>query len=257
MILALKMLRFTLYTFHQFLNLFEAAQRRESSEYFPLELRLRAVDAYQFLEVIVLRISLNFSLPSCVWIISHLSHTKALSRRRCTLWHWWSDKLFRTISLSISTYFLWFQLLSNQRSLVFFDEGFLIDHWSVFLSHWITVPETSRDGSSRIVDSCHSLLRDEWLLEEWYSWTFPKKPNSSPNLSQDRQVVFHWFSWPWRRRLPYHGMWSAVLGGDVSMSLPYSFWHSLKNEELAPCARGCSQALLFWATGSPVMCFPL
>ena len=48
------MLRFTLYTFHQFLNLFKDAQRRESSEYFPLELCLHAVDAIQFFEVIVL-----------------------------------------------------------------------------------------------------------------------------------------------------------------------------------------------------------
>ena len=51
--LAVEMLRFRC-TFRQFLNLFEDAQRRESWEYFPPELRLHAVDAIQFLEVIVL-----------------------------------------------------------------------------------------------------------------------------------------------------------------------------------------------------------
>ena len=54
------MLRFTLYTFHEFVNLFEDAQRRESWEYFPLELRLHALDAIQFLEVVVLRIPCIF-----------------------------------------------------------------------------------------------------------------------------------------------------------------------------------------------------
>ena len=77
-------------------NLFEDAQRRESWEYFPFELRLHAVDAIQFLRMIVLRIPFDFILPSCAWIISHLSLShKALSRRRCKLKHWSSDKLFR------------------------------------------------------------------------------------------------------------------------------------------------------------------
>ena len=54
------MLRFTLHTFHQILNLFEDAHRGESMEYFPLELRLHAIDAIQFLEVVVLRIPFSF-----------------------------------------------------------------------------------------------------------------------------------------------------------------------------------------------------
>ena len=70
------MLRFTLYTFHNFLNLCEDVQRRQSWEYFPLELRLHAIDAIQFPEVVVLRIPFNFTHPTCVWVTSHLAHTK-------------------------------------------------------------------------------------------------------------------------------------------------------------------------------------
>ena len=39
------------------------------------------------------------------------------------------------------------------------------------------------------------------------------------------------------------------------MSLLYLF--DLSTEELAPCAKSCSLALLFWASGSPVTCFSL
>ena len=62
------MLRFTLYAFHEFLNLFEDASRRESWEDFPLKFRLHAIDAIQFLEVVVLRIPFNFTHPSRVWV---------------------------------------------------------------------------------------------------------------------------------------------------------------------------------------------
>ena len=76
MILPWKMLRFTLYSFHKFLNLFEDAQRRKSWEDFPLELRLHAIETIQFLEVVVLRIPFDFTHPSCVWVTSHLAHAK-------------------------------------------------------------------------------------------------------------------------------------------------------------------------------------
>ena len=62
--------------FHAFLNLFEDAHRRESWEDFPLESRLHAIDAIQFLEIVVLRIPSNFIHPSCVWVTVHLAHTK-------------------------------------------------------------------------------------------------------------------------------------------------------------------------------------
>ena len=80
-----KVLRFTLKTFHEFLNLFDDAYRCESWEDLPLEFRLHAVDAIQFLEIVDLRIPCYFIHPSCVWVISHLAHTK-LSRRRHKLW---------------------------------------------------------------------------------------------------------------------------------------------------------------------------
>ena len=53
--------------------------------------------------------------------------------------------------------FLRIQLFSNQRSLVFFGQRFLTVHKSVFLFHQIIVPESPRYGSSRSVNSCHSL----------------------------------------------------------------------------------------------------
>ena len=59
------------------------------------------------------------------------------------------------------------------------------------------VPLFSKDNSSQILNSCRSLFRDEPLLEEWYSWTFPM-PNAHSNLPQDRLVVFHRSSWPCR-----------------------------------------------------------
>ena len=70
------------------------------------------------------------------------------------------------------------------------DQGFLTVHWSVSVFHKIFDPESPRDGSLGNVISCHSLLRDEPLLEEWYSWTFPH--------SQIHIQIFHriarWFS---------------------------------------------------------------
>ena len=56
--------------------------------------------------------------------------------------------------------------------------------------------------------------------------------------------------WPWRRRLPCSVMCLAKFGGGGPTPLPYSFSLSWSTEELAPCATGFSQALLFWATGS-------
>ena len=61
------MLRFTLSTFHEILNLVEDAQRRESCEYFPLELRLHAIDAIQFLKVVVVRIPLDLPPPAPIF----------------------------------------------------------------------------------------------------------------------------------------------------------------------------------------------
>ena len=59
-------------------------QKKWLLEYFPLELRLHAVDAIQFLEVIVLRIPFNFILQAAFGSF-RISPHKALSRRRCTL----------------------------------------------------------------------------------------------------------------------------------------------------------------------------
>ena len=58
------------------LNLLEEAQRCESWEYFPLELRRHAVDSIHILEVIVFRIPFNVALPGRNWIISHFSHAE-------------------------------------------------------------------------------------------------------------------------------------------------------------------------------------
>ena len=82
---AVEVLKFTLYTFHEFLNLFEDAYRRESWEDFPLEFRLHAVDAIQFLEVVVLRIPFNFY--SSKLRLGHPSRPYfVLSRRKQRLW---------------------------------------------------------------------------------------------------------------------------------------------------------------------------
>ena len=78
--------RFTLNIFHQFPNLFEDAQRRESWEDFPIELCLHAIDAIQFLGVVVLQIPKNFINSKLR--LGHLSSRpyKVLSRRRHRLW---------------------------------------------------------------------------------------------------------------------------------------------------------------------------
>ena len=60
------MLWLTLLFFRKIVNLFEDVQRRESWEYFPLELRLHTVDAIQFLEMIILKIPLDLLFPSLV-----------------------------------------------------------------------------------------------------------------------------------------------------------------------------------------------
>ena len=86
---------------------------------------------------------------------------RAQRRRRRRFWHWWTDKLLRTISLSTSTWHLW-----NQKCLY---QWFLFVHWSVFQFHWITAPHCSKDYSSSIVNSPHCLVQDEQLLGEWHS----------------------------------------------------------------------------------------
>ena len=81
-----EMLMFTLYTFHEFLNLFEDAYRRESWEDFPLEFRLHAIDAIQFFEIVFFAITIQFySSKLC---LGHLASRpyKVLSRRRHKLW---------------------------------------------------------------------------------------------------------------------------------------------------------------------------
>ena len=50
---------------------------------------------------------------------------------------------------------------------------------------------------SRISNSCHSLFRDELLLEEWHSWTFPS--------SQIHIQIFHRTAWLFYIDLPNHG----------------------------------------------------
>ena len=81
-----EVLKFKLYTFHEFLNFFEDVYRRESSEDFPLEFRLHIIDTIQFLEVIVLRIPFNFIHPSYVLDFLSSRPCKVLSRRRHRLW---------------------------------------------------------------------------------------------------------------------------------------------------------------------------
>ena len=51
------------------------AQRRESCEDFPLELRLHTIDAIKFLDVAILGIPF-FHYPSCVRVTSQVGHTK-------------------------------------------------------------------------------------------------------------------------------------------------------------------------------------
>ena len=58
------------------MNLLEEAQRCDSWEYFPLELRRHPVDSIHILEVIVFRIPFNFALPGRNRIISHFSHAE-------------------------------------------------------------------------------------------------------------------------------------------------------------------------------------
>ena len=50
-----EVLRFTLYTFHDFLNLFEDASRCEPWDDFPLEFRLHAIDAIHDVSVDIWR----------------------------------------------------------------------------------------------------------------------------------------------------------------------------------------------------------
>ena len=187
------MLRFTLYTFHKSLNLFEDAQRRESFEYFPLELRLHPIDAIHILEVTVLRIPFNFTHPSCVWVTSHLAHTK----------YWVGEDIdFGSRDLMSSFVQQAYRSLRSSSSSIIFRPTIsgifkTKDLWLVFLFHKKFVPESPRDGSSRNVNSCHCLFRDELLLEDWYSSTFPN--------SQIHIQIFLKFAWLFSIDLPDRG----------------------------------------------------
>ena len=61
------------------------------------------------------------------------------------------------------------------------------------------------------------------------------------------------FSWPWRRRLPCWAMCPAIFGGRGPMSLQYSFDSPCQLKNWLRVQGGCRQALLFWATSSPLL----
>ena len=98
---------------------------------------------------------------------------------------------------------------------------FFFVHWSVFQFHWMTIPENSRNYSSRIVDSPHRLFRDELLLEESHSEICPTQPNSRPSPPSclrglvRRSPCFRMVDCDWRH------VWI------VWPLCPFSFWTSL------------------------------
>ena len=161
-----EVLRFTLHSFHEFLNLFEDAHRRESWEDFPLEFQRLSINSILFAEVILLLNTIEFVSSRIQQGRFPFFPSRAQNQRRHGPWQWHVDKLDCAISLSIPTL-----NLGNWSGLC---QWFLSDHWLAFLFLWKAVLLFSRDNSLQISNSCHSLFRYELLLEEWYSWTFPK-----------------------------------------------------------------------------------
>ena len=95
-----------------------------------------------------------------------------------------------------------------------------------------------------------------WSFSRWTAArraaiiNFHQTPNSHSQKSRFAHVVFQRFCWPWRRRLPYNGMCVTIVGSILSTSLlcHSDFPCQLKNWlRVQAC---CSQALLFWSTGS-------
>ena len=174
----------------------------------------------------------------------HLScfPNRAPSRRRRKSWHSWSRELCHTISLSISMC-----ALCNWSRL---HHWLLSDYWSFFQFMWRTVSQTSRDDSWQIVNSPHSLFRDELLLEEWYPESSPKSPRSRPNCPWDRLIIFHISSWPWRSRLQNSPMCPAICGDCAPMSLPYYFDFPGQLKNWLRVQRSSPKLYCVWATSS-------
>ena len=72
-----------------------------------------------------------------------------------------------------------------------------VDHWSTSLFPCKVVLQISKMNSWQISYSCHSLFRDELLLEEWYSWIFTKY--------QIHIQIFHGIVWLFSIDFPDHG----------------------------------------------------
>ena len=111
---------------------------------------------------------LIFSFQNFLRIFFYTSQTpdRAPSLRRRRSWRSRSDEFCHTASLSRSTCILCNQPWSHHWS--------LSGPWSIFQFLWIISAKNSRNDSSRIVNSDHTLDQDELLLDEWYSWTFTK-----------------------------------------------------------------------------------
>ena len=131
-----------------------------ATEVNPLEFHKLFINSIQFFEIIVVRIPLNWALAGFKRIVSHLSQTEYRVREDKDFWQWNIDKLDCAISLSTST-----SNLGNWSGLC---QWFLSDPWPAFLFPWKAVPQFSKDNYFKISNSCHSLFRDEPLLEEWY-----------------------------------------------------------------------------------------
>ena len=131
------------------------------------------------------RESFQHTFYNCPWIIYHiilhflLHPDRVQNRRRRRLWQWNIEKLECAISLSTSTSNFFF---GNSSSLC---QRFLSAHWPAFLFPWKAVPLFSKSDSLHILNSCHSLFRDDPLLEEWVVFMniLQIAKNSFPNLS--------------------------------------------------------------------------
>ena len=221
------------------LNLFEDSHCSESLENLPREFHRLSINSVQFAEVIVVWRPLNLLLPGFNRIVSLFPQTEYGFGSGILInstAHW--PCRYPPLTLEI-----------DQAH----ASGFRLTTHQLFLFPWNAVPLFSKDDSLQKLNPCQSFSR--WIAARRVVFM---------NILQIAIFIFKSFIGS-PSCLPYIFLTmektASINMGCVRRYLevvvPVFFWLSWSTEELAPCAKGFSQALLFWATSSPVTGFPL
>ena len=144
-------------------------------ENLPLEFRRLSVNSIQFFETMVVRIPLTLPLPQFNRIVSHLSLTE---------YRIGEDVGFGSGILISSTVQ---EACRHPPQILETNHACASGFWLTTDQLFCFPEKLSRIFPMmiplHILNSLQSLFREEPLLEEWYSRTFSKKPNSRSNHS--------------------------------------------------------------------------